>query len=236
MNAEIRLPPRRIFLFLLACIGLLVVLHFVAVAAGLQVHDNPYAYRSIHLDSEVSVGTWFAQTLLFVVAILLALIGVAARSAGERWWKHWLGLAAVAVYASIDEGSALHEQATPVVRRVTGLSGGVFGPAWVLAGLAVGLVLVLVYRRFLVELPSRTRNLFLLGVGVSVTGGFGAEIVNVVYAADRTTHSYGYQSLAALEEALEKLGVAVVVYGLLDHMRRYGAPVTVRSAEARSDG
>lgn len=235
MSPTIRLAPRTVLLALLACIGILVALHFLAVAAGLSRHDDPYAYRSIHLDSEVSVGTWFAQTLLVGIAIVLAVLALAGRGRADRWWKHWLGLAFVALYASIDEGSALHEQATPAIRRLTGLSGGAFGPAWILAGAVVVLVLLLVYLRFLVQLPGRTRNLLALGAAVAVSGAFGAEIVNVVYASDRGTHSYGYQSLAALEEALEKVGISIVLYALLDYARGHVPPVTLASVGSASD-
>jgi len=216
--------PARALWVVLACIAALLLLHAAAVAAGLRVHDNPYAYRVIHLDSEVSVGTWFAQVLWLAAAVLLGAIAAYGRRARDRWWRHWAGLAALAVYLSIDEGAAVHEQATPVVRRLTGLSGGVFGPAWVLAAAAVGLVLLVVYFRFLVALPARTRNLVLLGAAVAVGGAVGAEIVNVIYAGSRGTHSVGYHALAGLEEALEKLGLGVVIFALLDHVRRHVAP------------
>lgn len=217
--------PARVLAVVVACIGVLVVLHAAAVAAGLRRHDNAYAYRVVHLDSEVSVGTWFAQVLWLSVAVLLGTIAAAGRRARDRWWRHWAGLAVLAVYLSIDEGAAVHEQATPVVRRVTGLSGGVFGPTWVLAAAAVGLVLLAVYLRFLVALPSRTRNLLLIGAGVAVAGAAGAEIVNVVYAGSRGTQSVGYHALAGMEEALEKLGLGIVLFALLDHVRRHVAPV-----------
>jgi hypothetical protein len=221
------LAPGRAFRFILVCIAVLVVLHALAVAAGLWIHDRPYAYRMIHLDSEVSVGTWFAQVLWLAGALLLGVMAAVGRRVGDRWWRHWLGLSALAVYLSIDEGAALHEQATPVVRRVTGLSGGVFGPTWIIAAAAVGLVVLAVYARFLVALPARTRNLLLLGGAVAVAGAAGAEIGNVVYAASHSTRSIGYHALAGMEEALEKLGVGIAVVALLDHVRRHVAPLAV---------
>ena len=221
------LDPGRALRIVVACIAVLVALHALAVAAGLRIHDNPYAYRVIHLDSEVSVGTWFAQILWLAAAVLLGVIGAVGRRLGDRWWRHWLGLSALAVYLSIDEGAAVHEQATPVVRRITGLSGGVFGPTWIVAAVAIGLVLLVVYSRFLVALPARTRNLLLLGGAVAVAGAAGAEIANVVYAGSRGTHSVGYHALAGMEEALEKLGVGIVVAALLDHVRRHVAPLAV---------
>ena len=223
----IPLRPERALWIVVVCIAILVLLHAVAVAAGLRIHDNPYAYRVIHLDSEVSVGTWFAQVLWLAAAVLLGTIAGAGRRAGDRWWRHWVGLSVVAVYLSVDEGAAVHEQATPVVRRLTGLSGGIFGPTWIVAAAVVGLVLLLVYARFIVALPPRTRNLLALGAAVVVAGSAGAEIVNVLYAGGRGTHSVGYQVLAGLEESLETLGVGIVVAALLDHMRRHVAPVAL---------
>ena len=221
------LTPGRVFWIIVVCIAVLVLLHAVAVAAGLALHDRPYAYRAIHLDSEVSVGTWFAQALWLAAAVLLGVTGAVGRRVGDRWWRYWLGLSVLAVYLSIDEGAALHEQATPVVRRLTGLSSGVFAPAWILAALAVGLVLLVVYARFLVGLPARTRNLLLLGGAVAVAGAAGAEVGNVVYAASHSTRSVGYHALAGLEEALEKLGVGIAVVALVDHVRRHVAPLAI---------
>lgn len=225
----LRLPlsPAAVLRAVVACVAVLVALHAAAVAAGLSIHDDPYAYRVIHLDSEVSVGTWFAQVLWLAVAVVLGVVAAAGRRRADRWWRHWLGLSLLAVYLSVDEGAAVHEQATLVLRRVPGLADAVPGPAWVLGAGVVGVVLLAVYVRFLRALPARTRTLLVAGAAVAVAGAVGAEIVNVVYADSRGTRSVGYHALAAFEEALEKLGLGIVLFALVDHLRRHVAPLAI---------
>lgn len=228
----ISVAPGRVFAVLVGCIAVLVALNFLAVELGFRFHDNPHAYRFLHLDREVSVGTWFAQALLLAAAGLLALIGLAARRAGARWSTHWIVLALVALYASVDEGSMLHENSLSAVRRLTGLSEGAFRATWVVAGVAVAAVLLVVYIRFLAALPGRTRNLFLASAGIAAAGAMGTEVLGVHYTHVRGTYNYTYQALAAAEEALEKLGVSVLIFALLDYVRRHLLPLVLGPAAA----
>lgn len=239
MTLTIRLGPARVFRVLVLAVTVLVALNFVGVALGYHLHGNPYAYRVIHLDREVSVGTWFAQVNLLLVAALLGVIAAARRNARERWAAHWLVLALVALYASIDEGSTLHEQTTPLLRRVADWTQPAFGPPWIVIGSVVSLVVLVVFLRFLLHLPARTRSLFLVGAGLTVAGAVALEVVSVEYAAwrPRGIRSYGYQGLVALEEAVEKLGVCVLVYALLDYIRRQiPVVVTTEPADAETGG
>jgi hypothetical protein len=227
VTLTVRLDPGRVFRYLVLAVAVLLALNAVGVVLGYALRDNPYAYRVIHLDREVSVGTWFAQTNLLFVAALLALIGAARRQAGDRWAPYWIALALVALYASIDEGSTLHEQTTALLRRLVGWTGSVYGPPWVIVGSVVVLAVLAFFLRFLLHLPARTRSLFILGAALTVAGAVVMEIVSVEYAAwrPRGIHSYGYQTLAAVEEGLEKVGVCVLVFALLDYMRRHTAIV-----------
>ena len=96
-SLTIRASPARALAVVVGCVGVLVCLHAAAVAAGLARHDDAYAYRVIHLDSEVSVGTWFAQALWLAAAVVAGMIAAAGRRVGDRWWRHWAGIAALAV-------------------------------------------------------------------------------------------------------------------------------------------
>lgn len=225
MTLTVRLDPARVFRYLVLAVAVLLALNVVGVVLGYSLRDNPYAYRVIHLDREVSVGTWFAQTNLLFAAALLALVGAAARKAGDGWAPHWLALALVALYASVDEGSTLHEQTTALLRRLVGWTGAVYGPPWIIVGAAVSLVVLVVFLRFLLHLPARTRSLFLLGAAMTFTGAVVMEVVSVEYAAwrPRGIRSYGYQTLVAVEEGVEKLGVCVLVFALLDYTRRHAS-------------
>jgi len=234
MGLTVRVDPARVLRYLVLCVAVLLALNLLAVVAGYRLRENPYAYRVLHLDREVSVGTWFAQTNLLFVAALLGLIGAAGRKAGDRWSRYWFALGFLALYASIDEGSTLHEQMTAFLKRLTAHAQAFYGPPWAVVGMLVALVALIVFLRFLLHLPARTRYLFVLGAAMTVAGAVVLEIVSVEYAAQRGVRSYGYQTLAAVEEGLEKLGVCVLVYALLDHLRRYTSVVITSDEPAEA--
>ena len=80
------------------------------------------------------------------------------------------------------------------------------------------LTITIVYWKFVMHLPTKTRRLFVVAAIVYVSGVIGIELV-----AGRYVDLYGkdnlvYSFLATLEESLEMTGVIVFVYALLDYI------------------
>lgn len=97
---------------------------------------------------------------------------------------------------------------------------------WLIYGIAFVLAIGLLYLRFLLNLPSRTRNWI---VGAAAVFLFGALGVETFFAASYvgplgfTDDPLQRMALYALEEVSECIGVLLLIYGLLDHLGRMHA-------------
>jgi hypothetical protein len=78
---------------------------------------------------------------------------------------------------------------------------------------------------FLFRLPARFRLLFIVSGAVYVGGGIGVEIVSQLYADASGKWDPIYAALATLEETLEMLGVALLIYALLQRLATFSMSV-----------
>ena len=114
------------------------------------------------VNIENNVPTFFSTFLLVSCAALLAVIAnqpaVARREAA--YWR-WLCL--IFLFLALDEDASLHELLIEPMKRHLPLDGPLFF-AWVIPyGLAV-LVVGLLFLKFVLRLPARTRRLVIVAV------------------------------------------------------------------------
>ncbi len=119
---------------------------------------------------------------------------------------------------------------TGPVRELLGLGGGVLEYAWVIPGLVGVIVLGLVYARFLSKLPRRTWRLLACAAALFLAGALGVELLGGWWASANGKGNVVYVVLTSIEELLELSGLAVLVYGLLSHIRRHMPDLTVQAA------
>jgi hypothetical protein len=81
------------------------------------------------------------------------------------------------------------------------------------------LVLVIVFLRFLLRQPPRTRNLMILAGFLYVGGAVGAEAVSG-WVSQHWGFGWTYEVVLTCEEVLEMVGATVFVSALLDHINR----------------
>ena len=170
-------------------------------------------------DQEISVPTWFAQSLLLGAAGLLWLIAGLKRGVKRALRAHWSGLALIFLLLSIDEGSMLHEAAIDPIRALLNIQGGVLYFAWVVPAVVFLGLFGLAYLRFWLSLQSDLRNTMLLAGGLYVAGAIGMEMVGGWYAST-TGDGFGYQVIIAIEEFLELMGVITLIYALLKEVKK----------------
>ena len=192
-----------------------------AIEYAVGMNNTWFIYNMVKLfnvNREGNIPTWFASTMLLACAVLLVLIALAVRRQRGRYGRHWRGLALIFLYLTVDEAAAIHEKLTIPLQESLGASGYVYF-AWVLVGLPFAVVVGLLYVRFLLHLPGRTRTLFLIAGALYVGAALGIEAIgaNRWFADDGT--SLAYSAIGTVEELFEMLGVVVFIYALMEHLR-----------------
>jgi hypothetical protein len=216
-------PERRVTLSLLAAVAVLLDLHVLGAVATFY-FDRPSLFGFVPtftFNSEANIPAWFASIMLLACAALFGLITFVKRSRGDRFVRHWAGLAVIFVYMSADEGGQLHELLTEPSGRVLGEAGGWLHFAWTVPAVAIVAVVARTYLGFLFHLPTNVARLFILAAAMYLGGAIGMEFIGGWYLANHADN-FQYALMTGLEESLEKLGVVLTIYTLL----RYVASIT----------
>jgi hypothetical protein len=119
---------------------------------------------------------------------------------------------------ALDEFAELHEQTIEPVRGVLDIEGGPLWFAWVVPAVAAVALFGIAFARFLGQLPRATRRLVSAAAILFVGGAIGVDLVGASYSAVHGELNFTYALIATVEESLEMLGVAVLVYVLLGYV------------------
>jgi hypothetical protein len=172
--------------------------------------------RLFDINGEGNIPSWYSSSALLACAFLLALIAAQKKRTQDRFLSHWVGLAIIFVYLSMDESAAIHEMAIKPVRAALDTD-GFLRFAWIIPGSVAVLLFVLIYARFLASLPSRLRAQFLIAGALYVGGAIGMEAISGYYATVEGRDGLMYMLVTAAEEAAEMAGVVVMIHALLSH-------------------
>ncbi len=172
---------------------------------------------AFNVNREGNIPTWYSSLLLSSVAVVGFIITYAKFQSKARYCFHWGGIALLFLYLSIDEAAALHERLTTPIQESLNVTDYLYF-GWVVVGIPVVIVLGVTYLRFILHLPKRTRNLFLLSALSYIGGALVVESISarVWYENDGT--SLLYSSIGTFEEFLEMFGVILFLYSLLDYI------------------
>ena len=177
----------------------------------------------VDLSGDSTVPTWYASVTLLLCAVLLAVTAAAYKRAEGRAAWHWGCLSVLFLGLSVDEVATIHEW----TGNLLGPTHGVLYYSWIVFGLAFAGGLGVLYLPFVLRLPPRLRGLVVLAGGLFVGGALGVEMVNSWLGYAHPERHLTYMLTTALEEGLEKAGVLVFVYALLDHLRLLGVGLAV---------
>ena len=131
------------------------------------------ALSRFNLDREDSIPTWYSQIILFISATVATVIAMHKQTIKDKWRRYWWIVAGVILYASVDEGSRLHEQMNQLaLPQRLGIESTYLYLAWVLPALFIISLLFLVLVRFWWKLPKQTKWLLALSVAVFVGGSW----------------------------------------------------------------
>lgn len=213
---DVTIDRRRLARALLAVLAAILVLRlFVRLTDRMNLIGETLWRRLSNVEAQVAFPTWFSAVLLLTTAVLFFLIARRERRQGGRKRRHWAGLAIVFLILSIDEVLSFQQALRGPFRQALRLEGVAYY-AWVVPAVGVSLILVLVYARFLVQLPARIRTRIVLSGLLFLAGEVGMELVGRVFAANPT--GLGYFVASTLEETLEFGAVILLIDTLLLHL------------------
>ena len=218
---------------------ILLLIELVIVIFDLYQHhtsDLPTQLRRMfNITREDSIGTWFASTQTFVVAIILWINFIRVRSERPRPNYKTLGAwgitAGFFTYASIDDGARLHEGIGTVVSNAPIFDlfpsypwQVVFVPLFVVIGIVM---LYIILRKMDVRLA---RTAVFMGLLLSGVGAVGIDFIEGIpeysdfefadfLSDDNPTVRHYFK---VIEEFIEMLGMSLFLVGFGTHiMRRY---------------
>lgn len=172
-------------------------------------------------NAEKNVPAYFSTFLLLFAAVLLAIIAVRERVQSGAPALYWAALSFGFLLMTIDEALSYHERLVGPFRELLGDSlPSAFYYAWVVPGIALVLVLVLFFARFLMRLPANTRRAFLLAGALYIGGAIGMEMVGGYYVASGGAQDLTYYLITTAEEALEMAGAIVFIWALLTYIAK----------------
>ncbi|QDT98873.1 hypothetical protein [Gimesia aquarii] len=221
-SAQIHLQiprPATVTRTLLVTIGVLLSLslcsQLVKYGTG---HDQVFGIVPLlYVDYEANLPTWYSSMALLVASFVLCLIALSKRFQGDRYTFHWFFLSGLFFLLSIDEVATIHECAIEPMRRLIDAR-GVLHYAWVIPGGIFVLIVGAMMLRFLIALPSRTRNLFLTAGAVFVGGAIGVEMISAYHAYSHGEKNLLYALIITFEEAMEMLGVIIFIHASLEYL------------------
>lgn len=183
--------------------------------------------RLFNVDEEQNVPTWYSSSALLLCSILLMIIALAKKKAGDRYALHWSVLSPIFLFLSLDEAALIHEIRFAPVRDALN-AGGFTHFTWVIPGAALVFIFVLAYLRFFFDLPAKTRILFLVAGTLLVGGAIGVEMIQGRHADLYGMRNMTYAVLTTIEELCEMLGVVVFIYALMSYLSSHMREVQVR--------
>ena len=216
---QIALVPGKVLRCLLAVILLLLLANCLGIAWFIIYPPEvrmPLLVNLFNFNLEANVPTLFSACQLVLAAALLLSVGVVLRN-NHRPFTAWMVLSVLMLFLAIDEASSIHEQLTVVTREALGTSGYLFF-AWVIPYGVATLLLILLFAKFLFDLPVRTRRLFVLAGAIYVTGALGFEMLGGRYVTSPGATEVVYSVIYTMEELFEMTGIALFIYAILHYM------------------
>jgi hypothetical protein len=217
--------PRVLFLVVLSLVTLSLLGQYFKYSLG---HDTVKGFVPLfYVDYESNVPTWYSSVAILMAAGLLAVIAFGRQAQRASYRHHWTALCITFLFLSADEIAMVHELPIESLRETFGAT-GVWHYTWVIPGMVVVGVVGLAYLRFLLALPARTRNLFVLAAAVYVGGAIGVEMLSAYQASRHGQENLTYSLIITVEEFMEMTGIVIFNQALIDYLANHLGEVRLR--------
>lgn len=171
-----------------------------------------------NLDKELNIPAVYSALTLLFSSIILNFIACIKDEQRDRYTRHWKSLSIIFALLFFDELVSWHERFIGIVKGIVNTSGLLYF-AWVIPGSIGVMIFLILFFKFIINLSVKTRNHFLIAGTIYIAGAIGCELFGGYFIDNNQTLLYMLEVI--LEEFLEKLGIAVFIYGLLSHISYY---------------
>jgi len=179
-----------------------------------------YFVVEFDVNAEANFPTFYSVSMAIAASFLLFVIAYLKSNVRDKYRFHWFALALLLLYISLDDASVIHEKTSKYIKGFSDL-GGWFEYKWVIVGLAVVLILGISFFRFWLHLDNKSKILFLVSGALFFGGAVGVEMIGGHWAYSNGTKNFIYVLFTTLEQSLQYLGIATLVYTLMFYIRSY---------------
>jgi len=217
------LNPRKLFLFL---ISVIVVLLIMNVVTYYNYEYGTYFFKKFNFDKEKNIPSIFSFLLLLAASATLLYISfkVLTFKVSNVFWR---SLSFIFLFLSFDELLRIHEKIGDFTANY--IKGeGIFNYEWLIPYGILLLFLIFIYTKSLFSLPARVRiNMIVSGI-LFIGGAVGFEMIagvfiekNTLLTPEELRNSFTIFFLYSVEETLEMLGVSYFIYTLFSCIESY---------------
>jgi hypothetical protein len=214
------LSAKRVTRFLLAIIALLVLLNLTerAIVYWLNAtNDTQIISHYFNFDQESNLPSLYSALALGFCSYLLAIITTFNKIKKVKYAQHWKALSLIFLFLALDEACSIHELLIPVLRGAINAKGILYF-TWVIPAFFLLILFLISFRKFIKNLPTKTKTIFILAGMIYITGALGMELVGG-YIADNFGYNTIYGIASSVEELLEMFGIVLFINGLLSYIQ-----------------
>ena len=227
---KIAVEPKRCLQYLLAIILTLHGLSAIAIWADFA--DIPYLEEIgefFDVGLEKNIPTLYSVLAWSLAAFATGLVAHSEAIRGGAFVGRWRALALIFLFLAFDEGTTIHEHIGSYLKDWELLPAtGLLHFFWVVPYSFLVILLASLYAPFLDALPTRTKLGFILSGTVFIGGAMGVEMFSAsVYETKGEGHSVLYHVLYSIEEFMEMLGVALLIFFVLDYLKTHTRGLSV---------
>ncbi|WP_226409875.1 hypothetical protein [Synechococcus sp. MU1625] len=206
------LTPRSVRNLLLAITAGFLVAHCVVQVGIYGFGAEKHWLDSLNMDRELNLPTLFSSSLLLISALLMQRLG---HNSNPDAADDWRLLSKIFIFLALDEALQIHE-----ILIIPGLRHQVhpaLASTWVVPYAALALIMLWTFRSFLGSIPRATATGLLRSGAVYVGGAIGMEMIGsfAVRSSLIRLHSPWYGAITGLEEALELVGIILLIHALM---------------------
>ena len=228
------LTPRSVRNLLLAITAGFLVAHCVVQVGIYGFGAEKHWLDSLNMDRELNLPTLFSSSLLLISALLMQRLG---HNSNPDATDDWRLLSKIFIFLALDEALQIHE-----ILIIPGLRHQVhpaLASTWVVPYAALAVILLWRFRSFLGSIPRATATGLLRSGAVYVGGAIGMEMIGsfAVRSSLIRLHSPWYGGITGLEEALELIGIILLIDALMRALlvQQDSVDITLRLTAAQDD-